>query len=351
MEIIPDTELYRDLISLAEPYFKCRSLRIEPLKGDGSERRIVRIHSQKSDQKPVVGVIHQNVIENRDFILLTDIFREAGLKAPEIYLVNHGKTAYLMQDLGTSTLAEKVTDWKNENQGSKIIKAYKGVLDSLVKIQNDLPANLGDFFRDRKMDVSVYQADLDYFKRDFIDRFGFQSLLTNAAVNDLQSILYQDLAHQGCDCFVYRDFQARNIMWLNDEPWFIDYQSAFLGPRYYDLSSLLYGSKSGLDGPVREELVAYFYQQLELQNPEFEEFQRLFYLFVVLRRLRSLGTYGFLAGSKGKKVFLTNIAPTLKELSELFRSQSCLKSFSGLLEMVEGLKRTWKKQNLESDLG
>ncbi len=240
---------------------------------------------------------------------------------------------------------------ENEKQGSRIIKAYEVVLDSLVKIQHDLPANLGEFFRDRKMDVSVYQTDLDYFKRDFLDRFGFQSLLTNAVVNDLQSILHQDLARLGCDCFVYRDFQARNIMWLNDEPWFIDYQSAFLGPRYYDLSSLLYGSTSGLDDPAREELVAYFYQQLELQNSDFEEFQRLFYLFVVLRRLRSLGTYGFLAGSRGKKAFLNNIAPTLEELSGLFRSQSCLKSFNGLLEMVEVLKSVWKKPNLVSDSG
>ncbi|NQU63438.1 MAG: phosphotransferase [SAR324 cluster bacterium] len=348
MEKVTDTEISSDLILLAEAYFGAPPSFIEPLKGDGSDRRIYRIFSTNNQHPPIVGVLHSNIAENRDFFLLTQKFQETGLLVPRLYSVNSGENAYLMQDLGPHTLADKVADWNMENRPDKILGAYQLVLDSLYKIQHELPMILADFFQNRKMNVSVYQADLDYFRKDFIVRFGFESLLSEPVKKELNSILFDHLADLESKFFVYRDFQVRNIMWLDGNPWFIDYQSAFLGPRYYDIASLLFGSKSGLDESTRELLNRYYFELLDAKSSfGYEKYQQLFFLFVILRRLRSLGTYGYLSSVKGKTEFFTAILPSLKELAGLNRSQSCLKPFVNLFGMLRKMRDIWEQREDE----
>ncbi|MBT3226135.1 MAG: phosphotransferase [Deltaproteobacteria bacterium] len=348
MEKVINTGIYADLIPLAEDFFDNPLAIVDPLKGDGSDRSIYRIFSVENHQPPVVGVIHRNVSENQDFFLLTQKFQETGLCVPQIYSVNSAENAYLLQDLGQDTLADKITEWHAENRKDKILDAYQLVLDSLCMMQHELPSVLTEFFKNRIMDVSVYQADLDYFKRDFIDRFEFDSWLSLRVKHELHSILFEHFADLDVGYFVYRDFQARNIMWLDNTPWFIDYQSAFLGPRYYDMASLLYGSKSGLDESARESLNRYYYGLLQ-PTPllSFEKYEALFYFFVVLRRLRSLGTYGYLSSVKGKTAFFDSIYPTLEELVRLFHSQPCLRQFVNLFGMMRKVKDIWEQRGDE----
>jgi aminoglycoside/choline kinase family phosphotransferase len=130
-------------------------------------------------------------------------------------------------------------------------------------------------------------------------------------------------------------------MWLQETPWFIDYQSAYLGTPYYDLASLLFASKSGLDDNARESLLSYFYEIAGIAIG-FEEYRSYFFLFVLIRRLRSLGTYGFLATVKGKTGFLNKVGPTLAELQFLLTEKAELKGFHQTLNLVNTLIDRWQ---------
>ncbi len=55
--------------------------------------------------------------------------------------------------------------------------------------------------------------------------------------------------------FMYRDFQSRNVMVKNGEPWFIDFQGGRKGPFYYDIASFLWQAKAKYPDSLRKELL------------------------------------------------------------------------------------------------
>lgn len=80
--------------------------------------------------------------------------------------------------------------------------------------------------------------DLNYFKYCFLKPSGldFHELKLEANFR----LFAKDLTAENIDSFLYRDFQARNVM-LDAEgnPHFIDFQGGRRGPFYYDLASFL----------------------------------------------------------------------------------------------------------------
>lgn len=318
---------------LAESLFQSSQFETRLLKGDGSDRKIYRLQPFDSDLKSVIAVHHENLEENRDFLKLTAYLRDKNIPVPEIYLISKNQTSYLLQDLGPHTLADKIEIWRKSNQPQKIVAAYQSSLNYLSQMQNlSWQSDQGDIL-DKQMGTVTYLEDLIYFEDSFIKAFDYGDLLSNSVKKELRQELVDKLGEVDHGVFVYRDFQSRNIMWQDDTPWFIDYQSAMRGPLYYDLASLLYSSRSGISAAEREALCNYYYKMLA-PSISIADFQGHFFRFVLIRRLRSLGTYGYLSLVKDKKQFRKAIPSTLTELNDLLSNQECLQSFGALGEMI-----------------
>ena len=86
--------------ALAAEYDPSQNFSLDLLKGDGSDRKIFFLQSQSKQETPIVGVYHENLTENRDFILISAKMREAGILVPEIFRVARSEKAYLLQYLG-----------------------------------------------------------------------------------------------------------------------------------------------------------------------------------------------------------------------------------------------------------
>ena len=318
---------------------------IRLLKGDGSDRQIYLITGKKDQSKQIVGIYHEDLEENRDFLEITGQMAKIGLPVPKTLAVSGDKSCYLQEYLGEKNLAEQLDEWRDAGEPiEKTISAYQRVLDYLPKIQRELPPLTSTVISKRVMNKAAFLNDIQYFETNFVKRFGFSEFFTEDVRAELLQELINPLDQLDRDYFVYRDFQSRNIMWRDDHPVFIDYQSAYRGSLYYDLASMLYASKSGLDEDARNVLIEYYYK-IGNFSWAFETFQRDLYRFVVLRRLRSLGSYGYLSMEKGKMYFLDGIQPTLKELLLLFDTRSVLSRFQKLKEMIQAFDASWEEKS------
>lgn len=328
------------LTALAEKDLKMVNSVCVLLKGDGSARQIYKIFEPTHPTHFIAGVVHTNLQENLDFLRLTTEMRALGIPTPEILAVDASKTCYLLEYLGAYNLAEKIEHWIDKDK-KKVFKAYQKVIDWMPKIQFELPTKLQTFFQNRQMGYKTYCEDIGYWEKNFLEKFGFIEAYKAEIKAEVYNLLLEPLKEIASDSFVYRDFQSRNFMWVEDSPIFIDYQSAYLGPFYYDLASMLYASRSGLDEDQRKGLIRYYYERLEVKI-DFEMFVTNLYRFVLLRRLRSLGSYGYLGCEKKKDHFLNAITPTLIELLDLFETQRSLRCFKHLRGYIELIRRNWK---------
>ena len=66
---------------------------------------------------------------------------------------------------------------------------------------------------------------------------------------------------------MYRDFQSRNVMVKDGEPYFIDFQGGRKGPVYYDVASFLWQARANFHQELREELINVYLDELQNYMP------------------------------------------------------------------------------------
>src|SRR4029077_20378016 len=117
------------------------------------------------------------------------------------------------------------------------------------------------------------------------------------------------------DYFLYRDFQSRNVMLHDGQPFFLDYQGGRKGALQYDIASLLYDAKADLPPELRQQLLDYYLERLaEFIDVKREVFMEHYYAYAYVRILQALGAYGFRGFYERKPHFLQSVPYALKNV-------------------------------------
>jgi aminoglycoside/choline kinase family phosphotransferase len=305
--------IQNNIIDLFEQTFNEKVSDFELLPQSGSYREYCRL---KSTTHSVIGAWNNDLRENIAFIEFSKHLKKNGIKVPEIYSFDKKKDIYLQEDLGNTTLFQYITDSREENGFSdSIIDKYKKVVTELPKLQIIAGKEI-DYQKCHPRSAFDLQSmlwDLNYFKYYFLKlaKIPFNEQLLE---DDFQSFA-NFLLETECDYFMYRDFQSRNIMLHNNEPWFIDYQGGRKGALQYDLASLLYDSKADIPQPVREELIDAYLNELEkIHTVNKKEFRQYFYGYVLIRMMQAMGAYGFRGFYEKKEHFLKSIPFAIENL-------------------------------------
>src|SRR5580765_7291011 len=249
-------------------------------------------------------------------------FRRHGLPVPEIYgeSLDHG--AYLEQDLGSTTLFDFLqSNRPGEVIAPSVVEAYRKVVAVLPRFQIDAARDL-DYsvcYPLGRFDRQSIAWDLNYFKYYFLRLAGIP--FSEQALEDDFDRLTELLLSAPQDYFLYRDFQSRNVMLVDGQPYFVDYQGGRKGALQYDIASLLYDAKADLQPELRQELLDHYLSSLGNFIPlSRDEFMRHYYAYVYVRIMQAMGAYGFRGFFERKEHFLQSVPYALKNVNWLLRN-------------------------------
>lgn len=136
--------------------------------------------------------------------------------------------------------------------------------------------------------------------------------------------------------FVHRDFHSRNLMIQKDDLLLIDFQDARMGPRQYDLVSLLKDSYVVLKEETRNELLNYYLQRMEEEGKPIPRiaFMKIFDLMSIQRNLKAIGTFAFQYMEHQNERYLQYVDPTLKYIRDTLHSNPDLEPLSQALKLA-----------------
>ena len=320
---------------------------IQRLPGAGSNRQYYRLTDTQG--YTVIGVIGTSVDENNAFIYLARHFRKRKLPVPEILAVSEDGMRYLQQDLGHTALFDVLKEGRDAG-GRYNLKEKKFLVDTITMLPNfQIRGARGlewnNCYPQPEFNEEAVLFDLNYFKYCFLKptELDFHELKLEANFR----LLAKDLVSEPTDSFMYRDFQARNVM-LDGEgkPMFIDFQGGRKGPYYYDLASFLWQASARYSNKLRRELIYEYYNSLKFYTevPSKRHFVERLSLFVLFRILQVLGAYGFRGFFERKKHFIDSIPPAMDNLKELLATVSFPYPY-----MVETLQRLTEMKQFTSE--
>src|ERR1700686_1454028 len=340
------------LKKLFEQHFHSPIVRVQPLQGQlgGSGRRIIRL---ASEDLSVIGILYDVRGENVAFLEVSRHFRRHGLPVPEIYAedLNHG--AYLEEDFGGTTLFEFLS---SHRMGGTIapesVAAYRTVVAILLRFQAEAGRDLNYkvCYPRASFDRQSIAWDLNYFKYYFLRLAGIP--FNEQALERDFSRLTKLLLSADRDYFLYRDFQSRNIMLRDGEPFFVDYQGGRKGALQYDIASLLYDAKAELPPELRQQFLDHYLDSLAgFIDLDRGAFMKFYYAYVYVRIMQAMGAYGFRGFYERKEHFLQSVPYALRNLRWLLHNVELPIALPTLMEAFKNIVASDKLQGLTSDSG
>ena len=283
----------------------------------GSHRKYYRIAI--ADGSTVIGAFNDDVAENIAFFTYTRFFTEKHFNVPQLLAVAEDNRHYIESDLGSTTLFDFLNAHRTDGIPSdEVVAYYDKVARALPALQLSGKQGL-DFsvaYPRAAFDRQSMQWDLNYFKYYFLK-------LVNVTFNeqlleDDYNRLMDYLLSADSDYFLYRDFQARNIMVHDNDVYFIDYQGGRKGALQYDVASLLYNAKADLSPAFREHILNVYLEALSQHiEVDRDSFLSYFQGFVLIRILQAMGAYGYRGYFERKAQFLQSIPFAVRNLDNL----------------------------------
>lgn len=301
------------LIKLYESVFARTPEKCVPLVGSASNRKYYRLSCGETSHIGVVGV---DVLENKAFVTIDRQLASKGVNVPSVLAVSDDDMAYIQDDLGDDVLFDLYSKARRRGEGmSEVEDLLCRTVALLPKIQFE-GAEGFDFSHcchQPCYDRQMIMFDLNYFKYCFLKPLGVE-------FNEVQlqkdfEALADDLLEEDTPTFLYRDFNARNVMVRDGHPYFIDFQGGKRGPIYYDVVSFIHHPRANYPAALKERMLKCYLSELKKYADIAEEdFRERLEKFRLLRLMQVLGAYGFRGMVEQKADFVAAIPHTIENL-------------------------------------
>lgn len=262
----------------------------------------------------------------------TELYRELGVPAPGIIEEAPEIGVLALEDLGDDLLQTIA-----QRGGSDLAPLYDEAVEIVVRIQREgarigrspEAGRFGAF--SNRLDAPLFLKELRFFARHFLGDFAGVRMTGSAARElDARFAALAEEAAGGPQALAHRDFHSRNLIACRrssdagrstpERLHVIDHQDSRIGPRSYDLMSLVrdpYVAGDGGSGmPFREpDLVTRFRDAAGLRSVT-GGLRSEFDAVALQRNLKALGTYGFQVSVRENDVYRRYVPPTLTMVRE-----------------------------------
>lgn len=305
------------------------NLSVTRLAGDGSDRRYWRARFDANGLArslvvmDLVGV--KNVVASEEvtlyhpeggelpFLNIHRTLTRAGVPVPRIVADASAAGLVLLEDIGDELLLSAAQD------ESRRENLYARAIDILAAMHaRATPDADPDSMAFRQaFEYPLLMWELRHFTEYGIERRPGHARTLSDAGRAAIDAAYDGIARHLASLarvFTHRDYHARNLLVRGDDLVVIDFQDALLGPRVYDLASLLRDSYIDLGDDLIDRLIARYGDRAEeLGAPAFDRvaFRRDFDIQSVQRNLKAAGRFVFFDRVKGNPKFLADIPRTL----------------------------------------
>lgn len=289
------------LIQLYVETFSSTPNQVEKLPASGSNRQYYRMTN-------CIGCVGTSAEENAAFYHLSQLFEARGLPVPHVYAISNDQTCYLQADLGDESLYNHL-----KKGGDRAV--LHTVMADLARFQMEGASEqiYKHCYPQKYFDERTVHFDLNYFKYNYLKLTGLE--FNEMLLEDDFDRLCHDLLSVAEQGFMYRDFQARNVMLKEGRPYYIDFQGGRRGPIYYDVASFLWQASAHYPDELKEELIDTYLTALQHYLPiDKDSFLQRLRLFVFFRTLQVLGAYGFRGLWERKQHFIDSIPAALENL-------------------------------------
>lgn len=313
-------------------------LETQPVSAHASDRKLLRLTTRGGTY---IAIKDSSKEEFQAFTSLTRHFSSFSLPVPQILHSDPSHLVTLVEDLGQKTLLETLLEARGDQETvpDPVVKLYEDAISILPRfqVQAGRSVDFSTCFPERRFDKQNMLFDMEFFLAEYVRRLRFE--VDEEKLREDFDALALFLMQAENRFFMYRDFQARNIVVRDGvSVGFVDYQGGRAGPLQYDVVSLLFQSRAALPEKLRARLLtAYLSACSEYLDLDKELFVVHFEGFVLIRLMQVLGTYAKQGLGAKKQYFVDSLPFALRNVEQVLTTLSLplkLPVLRGLLRQV-----------------
>jgi aminoglycoside/choline kinase family phosphotransferase len=276
---------------------------VAKLAGDASNRMYFRLRIGENETRILALLPSPFDPDELPFLQVAGLFRLVPLRIPEIFEVKGDLGILLLEDLGDNLLQDEVERCDCERKRALYLQAVR-MLAALQSRGRELESDKYLPFR-IAFDAAKFFEELVFFRTHFLED------LAGAEIGETERIeldedfhrLASELASQPY-ALCHRDYHARNLI-VGEELAVIDFQDARMGPRCYDLVSLLNDSYVEHGEELAREMRRHF------GSSTGADVEAEYDLAALQRNLKALGTFGYQIVSRENDVYRRYVGHSL----------------------------------------
>ncbi len=280
---------------------------------------------------------------------------EMGIPVPAVYAVDEQRACIWTEDFGDDFLNCCI---KNDSLdmddplAAESVSFYKQALDLLVKAQYPTASHSSHPAEKLAFDTTKLLFEMHFFAKHFLN--GFLGLNATEEAAEWKAVFDDFLKlsqwlHNQERVLCHRDYHVRNVMIVEKEAKWIDFQDARMGPHTYDVVSLARDSYVKITPKTREMLYDYYFSHMNVARTRrgLSPLSRKDYDIECLhmglqRNVKAIGSFGYLATTKNKPGYLSYVQWTLETLTSEASTQAhgfCLdQAYPALMGLLKSLK-------------